>query len=105
MYSFVPDEFHDQGTLLPALPSRIERFQRIHLSTPPHDLPPLPFDVRPLVYPRHVQTHEAHVFWFSGPSRQKVIWYVLQMRLYPRWVIERLVVPEVCERFGILFEL
>lgn len=88
-----------------SLPSHVERLQRIDLAISSHCLPALPFDILPIIDSWYIEPNEANIRRFPAPSRQQIIWNMLEMWLYARWMVERLVVSEVCEGFGVLFEL
>lgn len=88
-----------------SLPSRVECFQRVNFAIPPHGLPALAFYILPFVYSGYVQPNEANVRRFPASTRQQIVWHMLEMWLYARRMIERLIMSEVCEGFWVLFEL
>lgn len=80
--------------LLLPLPPRIKRLQRIHLPTPPNNLPPPPLNKLLPIRLWHIQTNKANILRFPA-TRKQVIGNVFEMGLYAGGVVEGLVVAEV----------
>ena len=94
------------GILFFSFTSCIERLQWIDLAIPSANNFPSSSTLYkfPASWLGHVQPNKANVFWFPS-TRQQIVWDMLEMWLYACGVVEGLVVTEMCERFGILFEL
>lgn len=92
------------ASLLP-LSSRIESLQRVNFAIPATDnLSASALHKLPAPGLWHVEAHEANIFRLPT-ARQQIVGDVFEVWLDACGVVKSLIVTEMCECFGVFFEL